>query len=157
MRHRTLPLVLGVLLLTIAIVGLGCSEPQPDTTPPAGVTAPTRAAPVDGQSTSVPKAEPVRLWPAGETPDAALSESVDGYMAITPRELRPGQDGSISVSLFDGDLPAQGIVRVSLHSGGSQAASASGMIMGAGSILLPVPDLPPDNYRLTVEGPGLQR
>ena len=154
MRHRTLPLVLGVLLLTIAIVGLGCSEPQPDTTPPAGVTAPTRAAPVNGQSTSVPKAEPVRLWPAGETPDAALSESVDGYVAIAPRELRPGQNGSMSVSLFDGDLPAQGIVRVSLHSGGGQAATASGMIMGAGSILLPVPDLPPDDYRLTVEGPG---
>ena len=116
--------------------------------------APTRASPVDGQSTSVPKAEPIRLWPAGETPDAALSESVDGYVAIAPRELRPGQNGSVSVSLFDGDLPAQGIVRVSLHSGGGQAATASGMIMGVGSILLPVPDLPPDNYRLTVEGPG---
>ena len=157
MRHRTLPLVLGVLLLTIAIVGLGCSgQPTTNTQPPtaAPATETTRATPVDGQTASVPKAEPVRLWPAGETPDAALSESVDGYVAIAPRELRPGQTGSVSVSLFDGDLPAQGIVRVSLHSGGSQAATASGMIIGAGSILLPVPDLPPDNYRLTVEGPG---
>ena len=163
MKHGALLLVLGVLFLTTALIGLGCSEQQPaNTQPPTAMettrTAPTTAtsptAPVDGQSTPVPKAEPIRLWPAGQTPDAPPSESVDGYVAIAPRELRPGQAGSISVSLFDGDLPAQGIVRVSLHSGGRQATAASGLIMGAGSISLPVPDLPPDNYRLTVEGPG---
>ena len=162
MKHATLLLVLGVLFLTAGIT-LGCSGQQPASTQPLAATETTRAAPatatsptapVNGQSTSVPKAEPVRLWPAGQTPAAAPSERVDGYVAIAPRELRPGQDGSISVSLFDGDLPAQGIVRVSLHSGGREATAASGLVMGSGSISLPVPDLPSDNYRLTVEGPG---
>ena len=125
MKHRTLLLVLGVLFLTITVVGLGCSGQQPANTPPAG-----------------------------QTPDTPLSGKVDGYVVIAPQELRPGAAGSISVSLFDEDLPAQGIVRVSLNSGGRQDAAASGLITGAGSISLPVPDLPPGNYRLAVEGPG---
>ena len=163
MKHGTLLLVLGVLFLTTALIGLGCSDQKPANTPPPAGTETTHAAtatatgpttPAGGQNTAVPKAEPIRLWPDGQTPDAPLSERVDGYLAIAPRELRPGRDGSISVSLFDGDLPAQGIVRVSLHSGIRQTTTASGRIMGAGSISLPVPDLPPDNYRLTVEGPG---
>ena len=154
MKHGTLLLVLGVLFLTTALIGLGCSEQQPANTQPLAATATSPTVPVNGQSTPVPNEEPFRLWPSGQTPDAPLSGKVDGYVAIAPRELRPGQDGSISVSLFDGDLPAQGIVRVSLYSGGRQATAASGMIIGASSIPLPVPDLPPDNYRLTVEGPG---
>ena len=154
MKRATPLLALGVLFLTIALAGLGCSDQQPANTQPPTAMETTPAAPVDGQSASAPKAEPVRLWPAGRTPDAPPSGRVDGYVVIAPRELRPGQDGSISVSLFDGDLPAQGIVRVSLHTGARQATAASGLIMGAGSISLPVPDLPPDNYRLTVEGPG---
>ena len=154
MKRATPLLALGVLFLTIALAGLGCSgQPTTNTQPPTAMET-TPALPVDGQSASEPKAEPVRLWPAGQTPDAPPSGRVDGYVVIAPRELRPGQDGSISVSLFDGDLPAQGIVRVSLHSKTGQATAAFGMIMGAGSIHLPVPDLPPDNYRLTVEGPG---
>ena len=154
MKHATPLLVLGILFITLALAGLGCSgQPTTNTQPPTAIET-TPAAPVDGQSASAPKAEPIRLWPAGQTPDAPPSGKVDGYVVIAPRELRPGQDGSISVSLFDGDLPAQGIVRVSLHTGARQATAASGLIMGAGSISLPVPDLPPDNYRLTVEGPG---
>ena len=162
MKHATLLPVLGVMFLIIALAGMGCSEQQPANTPPPGAAETTPAAPtaagptepVDRQTPSAPKAKPIRLWPAGKAPEAPLSGRVDGYVAIAPRELRPGETGSVSVSLFDGDLPAQGIVRVSLHSGGRQAAAASGMIMGAGSIPLPVPDLPPDKYRLTVEGPG---
>ena len=195
MKYGTLPLVLGVLFLTAALV-LGCSGQQPTNTPPAptiATTAPTPDADT-GQGTSaatetpatpeavpetppavivlggptitpdgsratttgmVPKATPFQLTPSTvQVPDVPLSERVDGYVAIAPRELRAGRTGSISVSLFDGGVPAQGIVRVSLDTGGRQAATASGLIMGAGSISLPVPDLPPDNYRLTVEGPG---
>ncbi len=77
-------------------------------------------------------------------------------MAIAPQVLRSGQTENVSVSLFDRDEPAQGIVRVSLEANGRESADASGLILGTGSIALSVPDLPKGNYRLRVRGPGFQ-
>ena len=77
-------------------------------------------------------------------------------MAIAPQVLRSGQTENVSVSLFDRDGPAQGIVRVSLETNGRESADASGLILGTGSIALSVPDLPKGNYRLRVQGPGFQ-
>ena len=127
---------------TPAVIVLGGPTTAPDGTPAT-------------TTETVPKATPFQLPnPTAEPLGEPLSERVDGYVAIAPRELRSGRTGSISVSLFDGGVPAQGIVRVSLDAGGREAATASGLVVGSGSISLPVPDLPPDNYQLTVEGPG---
>ena len=135
------PATPGAVPGTPTVIALGVPTAAPDGSP-ATTTG------------TVPKATPFQLpTPTAQTPDTPLSERVDGYVAIAPQELRSGRPGSISVSLFDGGLPAQGIVRVSLDNGGREAATASGLIMGAGAISLAVPDLPPDNYRLTVEGP----
>ena len=136
----------------------GTPEAVPETPPTVIVLGGPTTTPDGSAATTtvtVPKATPFQLPPPTAQPsDTPLSKEVDGYVAIAPRELRSGRTGSISVSLFDGGVPAQGIVRVSLDTGGREAATASGLIMGNGSISLPVPDLPPDNYRLTVEGPG---
>ncbi len=136
------PATPGAVSGTPTMIALGAPTATPDGSP-ATTTG------------TVPKATPFQLpAPTAQTPDTPLSERVDGYVAIAPRELRSGRTGSISVSLFDGGVPAQGIVRVSLNTGGREAATASGLVMGSGSVSLPVPDLPPDNYLLTVEGPG---
>ncbi len=132
MKRGVLFPVLGVLFLTVA--ALGCDRDPgdvPAAIPPA-VTVPPTAPP-----TAAPTVVPI-------------SRKVDGYVVLAPRVLRSGQTESVSVSLFDGSRPAQGVVRVALDTG----ADASGLIMGTGAVSLPVPDVPPGNYRLTVEGPG---
>ena len=124
MKRGVLLPVLGVLFFTVAAV-LGCDRETGDD--PAAIP-PTAATP-----TSVP-----------------LSDKVDGYVALAPQVLRSGQTESVSVSLFDGSRPAQGVVRVALGDG----PAASALITGTGAVSLRVPDLPPGNYQLTVEGPG---
>ena len=45
---------------------------------------------------------------------AVTSDPVDGYMVLAPSVLRSGQTESISVSLFSGQHPARGTVRLAL-------------------------------------------
>ena len=182
MKSGALLLVLGALIIALA-VGIGCTQQQPAGAPPVGAgPAPsvTPNAPHDTATTAVPpetsltptrksgqgstptpqtppKARPFQLpTSTPEPPKQPLSERIDGYMAIAPQVLRSGQTENVSVSLFDRDEPAQGIVRVSLEANGRESADASGLILGTGSIALSVPDLPKGNYRLRVRGPGFQ-
>ena len=182
MKSGALLLVLGALIIALA-VGIGCTQQQPAGAPPVGAgPAPsvTPNAPHDTATTAVPpetsltptrksgqgstptpqtppKARPFQLpTPTPEPPKQPLSGRIDGYMAIAPQVLRSGQTENVSVSLFHRDVPAQGIVRVSLETNGRESADASGLILGTGSIALSVPDLPKGNYRLRVRGPGFQ-
>ena len=182
MKSGALLLVLGALIIALA-VGIGCTQQQPTGGPPVATgpapsVAPT--APQDTATTAVPpetsltptrksgqgstptpqtppKARPFQLpTPTPEPPKQPLSERIDGYIAIAPQVLRSGQTENVSVSLFDRDEPAQGIVRVSLETNGRESVDASGLILGTGSIGLSVPDLPKGNYLLRVRGPGFQ-
>ena len=180
MNFPTALLALGILIIAAA-VGVGCDQGRPTATPPlppeaAGPTvsvtrqgttvaaAPATATPETPATPGttppppanvVPRATPFLLpTPTAAAPAQPLSNDVDGYIAIAPQSLQPGRVGSVSVSLFDGEAQARGIVRVSLDA--DEKASASALIEGAGAISLVVPQLPPGEYRLTLEGPGFR-
>lgn len=57
MKHGTLLLVLGVLFLTTALVGLGCSEQQPANTPQIPATSTTHTSLATATSPTVPVTE----------------------------------------------------------------------------------------------------
>ena len=87
---------------------------------------------------------------------AVTSGPVDGYLVLAPSILRSGQTESVSVSLFSGQRPARGTVRLALLSQGDVIAQASGSIEGTGTIPLSLPDVSPGTHSLNVVGPGFQ-
>ena len=98
---------------------------------------------------------PVSAQTLAETDRPAVtSDPVDGYMALAPSVLRSGQTESISVSLFAGQQPARGTVRLELLDRGVPVAEATGSIEGTGAIPLSVPDIRQGHYQLSVQGPG---
>ena len=92
----------------------------------------------------------------GTNKPAVTSAPVDGYMVLAPSILRSGQTEPISVSLFSGQQPARGTVKVtrSTIKRAHCLAEAEGSIEGTGSIPLPVPRISQDFYYLSVQGPG---
>ena len=176
MKPGTLLLLLGILIIAAA-VGLGCSQqlttstpsaniagtvpaaPDAPTAPPGdgGTLGPTAQATPSATPSTAPRATPFQVpRHTPQAPREPLSENVDGYMAIAPQTLRSGQTESVSVSLFDGNSPAQGVVRVSLETIDGGEAHASSLIVGTGAVSLKVPNLPKGNYDLRVEGPGFK-
>ena len=93
----------------------------------------------------------------GANRPAVTSDPVDGYMVLAPPVLRSGQTEPISVSLFSGQQPARGTVKVTLYDLNTVLAEAEGSIEGTGSIPLSVPRISQDFYYLSVRGPGLPR
>ena len=92
----------------------------------------------------------IMLWPT------AAPEPADGYVAVAPNVLRSGQTEGISVSLFSGQNPTQGVVQLALMKDGNSVAQASGSIDGSGIIQLPIPQLAAGEYQLQFSGPGFQ-
>jgi CD109 antigen len=92
--------------------------------------------------------------PGGVNPSQLRDGPVDGYLALAPRVLRSGQTESISVSLFDGDAPADGDVRLSLVGDQGELSSTSGRVEGRGELSLTVPQLSEGDYRLQMSGAG---
>ena len=156
MKKGTLLSVLGIFIIA-GLVGFACTqhvaptgtaEPAPTATTGPAPTAIPR--PVPTSETPVPTPTPVPVEPI------VTSGPVDGYVALAPRVLRSGQTEGISVSLFSGQDPATGFVRLSLLKDGDPIVHTSGRIDGSGVILLPVPDTPDGSYQLHLEGPGFE-
>ena len=100
-----------------------------------------------------------RTTTASQTPIMPDSETVEqfsgeGYMVLAPSLLRPGQSETISVSLFSGQEPGSGTIRLALLKGDAIVSEVTTTIEETGSISLPVPDLSEGIYNLLVEGPG---
>ena len=87
---------------------------------------------------------------------AVTSDPVDGYMALAPSVLRSGQTEPISVSLFSGQKPARGTVKLRLYNKTTLLAEAEGNIEGTDSIPLTVPRTSQGDYYLSIVGPGFQ-
>ena len=164
MKKGTLLSVLGIFIIA-SLIGFACTqqaaptgtaEPAPSATPAPAPTA--TLAPVP---TAIPRPSPTIETPV-PTPTPLPVEPivtpgpVDGYVALAPRVLRSGQTEGISVSLFSGQDPAIGVVRLRLLKDGDPIVQASGRIEGSGVILLPVPEVPEGGYQLHLEGPGFQ-
>ena len=77
-------------------------------------------------------------------------------MALAPAVLRSGQTEHVSVSLFSGNQPAAGDVRLALLRDGRLVAESNTSIEGAGAASLMVPLLPAGTYVLQVQGPGFK-
>ena len=102
-----------------------------------------------------PGAVSAQTTPVTERP-TVTSDPVDGYMVLAPSILRSGMTEEISVSLFSGQKPARGDVKLTLLNGGTVRAESTASIEGTGSVPLSVPNLPSQMYELKVEGPGFE-
>ena len=94
------------------------------------------------------------LTPPNPTDPVAYSEDVDGYLAVAPAEFRAGRTESISVSLFDGDAPAQGTVSLELRREDTSEplAIATSFVRGSDPIELVAPaNLSAGQYTLRME------
>lgn len=89
------------------------------------------------------------LLPACEKPS-----SVDGYLILAPEVFPAGGVQTISIALFSGKQPASGKVRISLVKDGHSLTKTTVKVYGKGVASLPVPSVPPGEYRLEIEGPG---
>ena len=74
----------------------------------------------------------------------------DSYVAVVPQTLRRGYTEHISVSLFNGDRPASGNVRVSLIDRGTVVQAVAAAVAGTARIKLPVPRLERSRYEVLV-------
>ncbi|HUG14483.1 MAG TPA: alpha-2-macroglobulin family protein, partial [Thermomicrobiales bacterium] len=105
---------------------------------------------------------PLAPW---ETPPITFGlredDQVQGYVAIAPRVLRPGQDESISLALFRGsgavDVPASSTVSVELLQEGTTVAAASDWVPGRGSVALAIPTVEGGDYTLRVSAKGFRQ
>ena len=128
---------------------------HPNGTPAPSASATTSPAPTESSftpatpesTTTTPALAPSRTRPP-------LSDTVDGYVALAPEVLRIGHTENISVSLFDGQEPAKGEVRLALMQQGRVLVDAQAHIEGSGIVALQVPDVAPGNYQLEIKGQG---
>ena len=74
----------------------------------------------------------------------------DSYVAVVPQRLRRGYTEQISISLFNGDRPAAGNVRVSLFDGGTAVQAVTATVVGTANVMLPVPRLERSRYEVEV-------
>ena len=74
----------------------------------------------------------------------------DSYVAVVPQRLRRGYTEQISISLFNGDLPASGNVQVSLFDGGTAIQAVTAAVVGTANVMLPVPRLERSRYEVQV-------
>ena len=74
----------------------------------------------------------------------------DSYVAVVPQRLRRGYTEQISISLFNGDRPAAGNVRVSLFDGGTAIQAVTAAVVGTANVMLPVPRLERSRYEVHV-------
>ena len=132
----SLRLYLGLAIITIlALVGTAC-----------------------GDRPEAPRAtDTVPLTPVGPTRPAVTSGEVDGYVVLAPAALPSGQTEGVSISLFSGQQPARGEVRLALLKGsGDIVAEAAGFIERTGRVPLVIPAVPAGSYGLRVQGPGFE-
>ncbi len=79
-----------------------------------------------------------------------LNLKPDSYVAVVPQRLRRGYTEQISISLFNGDRPASGNVRVSLFDGGTAVQAITATVVGTANVMLPVPRLERSRYEVEV-------
>ena len=93
-----------------------------------------------GQGTAVPG-----------SPVAGPEDRIDGYLAVAPKALRSAQPETVSVSIFDGDRPANATVQVSLLKDGKPLATSASYLQGRGDLRLDVPRLAEGDYQLQLQ------
>jgi CD109 antigen len=141
MTTKLLGPIAAMCILLILIGACQRTPPSPPTAGPAGTPS--------GAASPTPRpvvtATPVPLTPL---------PGPDGYVALVPSTLRSGHSENISLSLFKGNAPAEGTVRLKLTSNQRTVAETSAHVRGSGNVPLSVPRLTPGQYQIEVSGPG---
>ncbi|MBM3933172.1 MAG: alpha-2-macroglobulin [SAR202 cluster bacterium] len=146
MLSRTRMLGLVTLLVMLVASMAACSRDKNPTPTPQSPTSTPAAGTVRTPTPAVPTATRVPIPVSNRPPDS--------YMAVVPAALRAGHTENISMSLFAGNTPAAGDVRVALIKDNITLVESKATITGAASVPLSVPKLAPGNYDLQVSGPG---
>jgi len=79
---------------------------------------------------------------------------VDSYVALVPNILRPGENETVSLTLFHGTKLTSGMVEVALLQDGREVLKETAEVNGKGSIDFQVPALPQGDYEMEVRGEG---
>ena len=143
----------------------GPSQPQtggPSQPQTGGPTQPPTGGPPQPPTVgATPTPPPGTIRPISPTPrptpqvDVVLGLEADSFIAIVPKRLRAGYAERVSVSLFNGDSPVSGEVRLSLFDGQDLAASVEATVNGAANLELPIPQLEPGLYLIEIEVEGV--
>ena len=75
----------------------------------------------------------------------------DSFVAVVPQTLRTGYAERVSVSLFNGNRPVSGNVRLILLDAGTSVRTVSAKVDGSANIELPVPQLERGRYEIEVQ------
>ena len=131
---------IAVLLMVLA----GCDRTSPTTEPHRPLETPVAQTPT-------PTAGPAPT--ARPTPRVEVVPGLapDSFVAVVPQTLRTGYTEWVSVSLFNGDRPVSGNVRLTLLDKGASVSSVSARVHGAANIEFPLPQLQQGRYEIEVE------
>ncbi len=163
-RLLTLAMMLAaaVALLALAACGGGPSTPGTTEHPTTGTAPPPTAGPTQPPTPgATPTSPSATVRPISPTPRPTPKVEVipglpaDSFIAVVPKRLRAGYAERVSVSLFNGDSPVAGEVRLSLFDGEDLAASVEARVNGAANLELPVPHIEPGLYLIEVEVAGV--
>ena len=136
-------LTLATMTVLLMIL-MGCDGTSPTTEPHRPLETPVAQTPTptDGATPTARPTPRVEVVP-GLAPDS--------FVAIVPRTLRTGYTERVSVSLFNGDRPVSGKVRLTLLDDGASVRTVAAKVEGAANIELPVPRLERGKYEIEVE------
>ena len=151
---KLLTLATAVLLMVLA----GCDGTRPTAEPRRPLETPVAPAPtVRPTPTTVltPVAVPTRTVRPAPGVEIVPGLPPDSFVAVVPRTLRTGYTERVSVSLFNGDRPVSGNVRLTLFDKGASVGAVAASVDGAANLDLPVPRLVPGRYEIEVEVEGV--
>ena len=136
-------LTLATMTVLLMIL-MGCDGTGPTTEPHRPLETPVTQTPT-------PTAGPTPT--ARPTPRVEVVPGLapDSFVAVVPRTLRTGYTERVSVSLFNGDRPVSGQVRLTLLDDGASVRTVAAKVEGAANIELPVPQLERGKYEIEVE------
>ena len=103
----------------------------------------------------VPTAVPAPVVTPTPTVEVVPGLPADSFVAVVPRTLRTGYMERVSVSLFNGDRPVSGTVRLTLLHEGSSVGAMAARVEGAANLALPVPRVAPGPYEIEVQVEGV--
>ena len=123
-------------------------RPTPTAVPGPGERPTPRPVPV-------PTAVPAPVVTPTPTVEVVPGLPADSFVAVVPRTLRTGYMERVSVSLFNGDRPVSGTVRLTLLHEGSSVGAMAARVEGAANLALPVPRVAPGPYEIEVQVEGV--
>ena len=136
-------LTLATMTVLLMIL-MGCDGTSPTTEPHRPLETPVTQTPT-------PTAGPTPT--ARPTPRVEVVPGLapDSFVVVVPRTLRTGYTERVSVSLFNGDRPVSGKVRLTLLDDGASVRTVAAKVEGAANIELPVPQIERGKYEIEVE------